>query len=103
VRPGAPPSTVTRTTGSPRARNASASRPAFFATTSVGWTVGSPRMPFCRSTTTSAVLGSSVVTGMAVLLGVGEALEQRDGVGELLLLGVGEGGADRADQPALLG
>jgi hypothetical protein len=64
VRPGAQAATLTRTTGRPRWRNASAS-PAERATISCrGCAVGKPVVPFCKSMVTSAATGSSLVRGI---------------------------------------
>src|SRR5580704_15524322 len=71
VRPGAPPATLTRTTGQPFFRNARARRPAFSRTGADGCAIGNDRIPFCRSMITSAVLTSNVVSGMASPLGRG--------------------------------
>ena len=67
VRPGAIPSTLTSTTGSPAARKASARRAARATTSAAACgTVCALAMPFCRSTTTRAVRGSSMVMGMGI-------------------------------------
>ncbi len=83
MRPGAPPVTLTSTTGRPRRRNASA-RVADRSTISlVGWTVGASTVPFRRSMTTSAALGSIVVSGIVVdLFRVGVVGISRAVVGE---------------------
>src|SRR5579862_1337766 len=104
VRPGAPPVTLTSTTGRSCRRNDSASTAARFTTSPIGCTVGNPIRPRCRSTTTSAVFGSRVVTGTIGVLcssWLGKPLEERQGGGEPGLLGVGETGLDRAEEPVL--
>src|ERR1700694_362873 len=68
VRPGAPPATLMSTTGSPWRRNASTNSLACLMTSSTGCAVGSETMPFCKSMTTRAVFGSSVVIAMAFSL-----------------------------------
>src|SRR5450756_2418311 len=85
----------------------------------MGWVTGRPTMPFCRSTTISAVLGSSVVNGTEHpledrdLLGrararerlavIGQPLEQRDGLRQLVLFLRGQTRLERAGQPILAG
>jgi len=70
VRPGAPPVTLTRTTGRPCSRKARASRATRSTISAAGCTVGRPTMPFCRSITIKAATESSCVSGM-VFLSVG--------------------------------
>jgi len=60
-RPGAPPSTLIRTTGRSWRRNASANLAALVTTSAIGCAVGTPTMPFCKSTTSSAVFVSSLL------------------------------------------
>lgn len=67
VSPGAPPATVTSTTGKPRRRQAVARRAARCTISATGCAAGMPSTPFWRSITTSAGCVSSVVSAIIVL------------------------------------
>src|ERR1700722_4312942 len=117
VRPGAPPSTLMRTTGRSWLRNASASRAAWLTTSAIGCAVARSTMPFCKSTTSRAGLASSALIVMLLLLhcweslaglhsrarpvcsGVDQAIEKAHRSRKLLLFLWRQLGLDGAKQP----